>query len=305
MEDILKKWLFDPIVGKIVFSLAAILFTIAAVRFAQRILARYVQNNERRYRLKKKIGILGFILAVFLISIIYSEKLSGLTVAFGVAGAGIAFALQEVIASLAGWVAMSFGRFYKVGDRVQLGGIKGDVIDIGMLRTTLMECGGWINGDLYNGRIVRVANSFIFKEPVFNYSSDFPFLWDEIVVPVRYGSDYALARKIFVSILEEITGGYAAGSKSIWHQMTDKYMIEDLNVAPVVTLLTNDNWVEYSLRYIVDYKKRRTTKDLICELLLTRIDETQGRVKLGSATFEITAAPDLDVKIHKADGNHS
>ena len=168
MEDTLKKWLFDPIVGKIVFSLAAILFTIAVVRFAQRILGRYVQNAERRYRLKKIIGILGFILATFLISIIYSEKLSGLTVAFGVAGAGIAFALQEVIASVAGWVAMSFGRFYKVGDRVQLGGIKGDVIDIGMLRTTLMECGGWINGDQYNGRIVRVANSFIFKEPVFN-----------------------------------------------------------------------------------------------------------------------------------------
>ena len=200
---------------------------------------------------------------------------------------------------------MSFGRFYKVGDRVQLGGIKGDVIDIGMLRTTLMECGGWIDGDLYNGRIVRVANSFIFKEPVFNYSSDFPFLWDEIMVPVRYGSDYALARKIFVSILEEITGGYAAGSKSIWHQMTDRYMIEDLNVEPVVTMLTNDNWVEYTLRYIVDYKKRRTTKDMICERLLTRIDETQGQVKLGSATFEITAAPDLDVKVHKADGNHS
>ena len=125
------------------------------------------------------------------------------------------------------------------------------------------------------------------------------------MVPVRYGSDYVLARKIFASILEEITGEYAAGSRSIWHQMTDKYMIEDLNVAPVVTMFTNDNWVEYTLRYIVDYKKRRTTKDLICELLLTRIDETQGQVKLGSATFEITAAPDLDVKIHKADGNHS
>jgi len=150
-----------------------------------------------------------------------------------------------------------------------------------------------------------VANSFIFKEPVFNYSSDFPFLWDEIMVPVRYVSNYALARKMFVSILEEVTGGYAAQSKSIWHQMTDRYMIEDVNLAPVVTMLTNDNWVEYTLRYIVDYKKRRSTKDLICERLLIRIDETKGAVKLGSATFEITATPDLDVKIHQTDGNHS
>ncbi|MCB0784290.1 MAG: mechanosensitive ion channel, partial [Flavobacteriales bacterium] len=75
------------------------------------------------------------------------------------------------------------------GDRVQLGGIKGDVIDIGVLRTTLMELGEWVDGDLYNGRMVLVANSFVFKEPVFNYSADFPFLWDELKVPVQYGAD--------------------------------------------------------------------------------------------------------------------
>ncbi|MDD4392952.1 MAG: mechanosensitive ion channel [Desulfobacterales bacterium] len=297
MELLIKKWLLDPVVGKIVFSLLAILFTISAVRLAQRISGRYVQNSERRYRLKKIIAFSGYLLVVFLFSIIFSDKLSGLTVAFGVAGAGIAFALQELIASVAGWVSMSFGRFYKIGDRVQLGGITGDVIDIGMLRTTLMECGGWIKADQYNGRIVRVANSFIFKEPVFNYSSDFPFLWDEIVIPVRYGSDYRLARSLFEDILNELTGEYAAQSKAIWHQMTERYMIEDVKVEPVVTLVANDNWVEYTLRYIVDYKNRRVTKDKIFEQLLNSIDETKGRVRLGSTTIELTAAPDLDVRL--------
>jgi small-conductance mechanosensitive channel len=60
------------------------------------------------------------------------------------------------------------------GDRVQLGGIKGDVMDIGVLRTTIMET-EWVDGDLYNGRIVLIA-SYVFKEPVFNYSGDFPFM---------------------------------------------------------------------------------------------------------------------------------
>jgi small-conductance mechanosensitive channel len=165
---LIKKWLFGPTVGKIVLSMLAVLFTVALVRLLQRISGRYVQNGGRRYRLRKLIGFLGYVFAVFLFSIIFSEKLSSLTVAFGIAGAGIAFALQEVIASVAGWVAMSFGHLYKIGDRVQLGGIRGDMIDIGILRTTLMECGGWFNGDQYSGRIVRVANSFIFKEPVFN-----------------------------------------------------------------------------------------------------------------------------------------
>ncbi|MCB2194184.1 MAG: mechanosensitive ion channel family protein, partial [Deltaproteobacteria bacterium] len=222
---------------------------------------------------------------------------------FGVTGAGNAFALQEVIVSISGWVAMSFGSLYRIGDRIQLGGIKGDVIDIGVLRTTLMECGGWISGDLYNGRIVRVSNSFIFKEPVFNYSADFPFLWDEIIMPVRYGSDYTLARGIFQEVLEEVTGDYASRSKAIWSQMTEKYRIEDLKVDPVVTLITNDNWVEYTLRYVVDYKNRRTTKDMICERVLNRIEGNEGRVKLGSATFELTSLPKLDVKLSASGDN--
>ena len=303
MEATLKNWLFDPMVGKIVVSLLVILLVIIVVRLIQRALGRYVQNSDRRYRMRKMVTFFGYLLIVFLLTLVFSDKLSSLTVAFGVTGAGIAFALQEVIASVAGWVAMSFGSLYRIGDRIQLGGIKGDVIDIGVLRTTLMECGGWISGDLYNGRIVRVSNSFIFKEPVFNYSADFPFLWDEIIMPVRYGSDYTLARGIFQEVLEEVTGDYASRSKAIWNQMTEKYRIEDLKVEPVVTLITNDNWVEYTLRYVVDYKNRRTTKDMICERVLNRIEGNEGRIKLGSATFELTSLPKLDVRLSASSDN--
>lgn len=141
------------------------------------------QDNDNRYKTQKILDAVSYVIIILALLIVYSENLSGLTVALGVAGAGIAFAFQEVIASVAGWLALMFGNFYRTGDRVQLGGIKGDVIDIGVIRTTLMETGQWVDGDLYNGRIVRVANSFVFKEPVFNYSGDFPFLWDEIKIP--------------------------------------------------------------------------------------------------------------------------
>ena len=84
---------------------------------------------------------MGYLLTIILLAIVYSDKLGALTVALGVAGAGIPFALQEVIASFAGWLANLFGSFYKTGDRVQLGGVKGDVMDIDVLRTTIMETG--------------------------------------------------------------------------------------------------------------------------------------------------------------------
>ncbi|MGB5443914.1 MAG: mechanosensitive ion channel domain-containing protein, partial [Psychromonas sp.] len=128
MNELVNKWLFDPAVGKVIATVLVVVVVIVLVRSIQRVLGRYIENTERRYRLRKLVTFTGYILAIFLLSIVFSDKLAGLTVFFGVAGAGVAFALQELIASVAGWVAMSFGRFYNVGDRVQLGGIKGDVI---------------------------------------------------------------------------------------------------------------------------------------------------------------------------------
>lgn len=301
MEEEIRKWLFDPVIGKIIAATLVVFVVVILVRYVQRTLGRYVEDSQRRYRLRKLVTIGGYAVALVLLSVVYSDKLSGLTVMFGVLGAGIAFALQEVIASVAGWVALSFGRLYDVGDRIQLGGIKGDVIDIGVLRTTLMECGGWINGDQYNGRIVRVANSFIFKEPVYNYSSDFPFLWDEITIPVRYGSNYEMARQGFQQVLDQVTGDHARKLKGEWRRMTDKYMLEDAQLAPMVSLKMDDNWAEFALRYVVDYKKRRSTKDQISGLILKLIEESGGQIKLGAPSFEVASIPPLEVNIQKGE----
>jgi hypothetical protein len=301
VEEQIKKWLFDPVFGKIIAATLAVLAVVVAVRYVQRALGRYIEDSQRRYRLRKLVTIGGYAVALILLSVVYSDKLSGLTVMLGVLGAGIAFALQEVIVSVAGWIALSFGRLYDVGDRIQLGGIKGDVIDIGVLRTTLMECGGWINGDQYNGRVVRVANSFIFKEPVFNYSSDFPFLWDEIRIPIRYGSDYEMARQGFQKVLEDITGEHARKLKGEWRKMTDQYMLEDAQLAPMVSLKMDDNWAEFALRYVVDYKKRRSTKDRICTDILKLIEESGDQIKLGALPFEVASIPPLDINVRTSE----
>ena len=301
MNQLIGKWLFDPAVGKIIATALVAVVVVVLVRSIQRVVGQYIENTERRYRLRKLVTFSGYVLAIFLLSIVFSDKLAGLTVFFGVAGAGVAFALQELIASVAGWVAMSFGRFYSVGDRVQLGGIKGDVIDIGVLRTTLMECGGWINGDQYNGRVVRVANSFIFKEPVYNYSSDFPFLWDEITIPIKYGSNYEMAREGFQRILNDVTGEHARRLKGEWRKMTDKFMLEDARLEPMVTLNMKDNWAEYALRYVVDYKQRRSTKDKICVLILELIEQSEGQIMLCAASFEVTSVPPLNVNVRSGE----
>lgn len=295
----IDQWLYDPVVGKLITAVIGVAVIYALVRFLQRSVNRYVAETETRYRTRKLVTFIGYIAAAGVLATVFSERLTGLTVAFGVAGAGIAFALQEIIASVAGWVAISFGGFYRTGDRVQLGGIRGDVIDIGVLRTTLMEVGEWVKGDLYNGRIVRVANSFVFKEPVFNYSGDFPFLWDEITFPVKYGSDWKFAREVLQRVAEEVMGDFARRSGESWKTVVKKYLIEDARVEPMITLRADENWVEFTVRYIVDYKQRRTAKDLLFTRILEEVEASDGRIQIASAAFEITnVTPPRDKPAH-------
>ncbi len=302
MEEQIQKFLFDPTVGKIVTIFIGIAIIWLIIKTIQRSLILKIKDNDNRYRAKKFGSFIGYLFSIVLITVVYSDKLGGLTVALGVAGAGIAFALQEVIASFAGWLAIMFGNFYKPGDRVQLGGIKGDVMDIGVLRTTIMETGQWVDGDLYNGRIVLIANSFIFKEPVFNYSGDFPFLWDEIKIPIQYGSNYEKTTEILMSIGKDVAGELTQQSREKWIMLQNKYRLEDAQTEPMVSLVANDNWVEYTLRYVVSFKKRRFTKTELFTRILKAVENTQGEIKFASATFELVGAPDLNVNVNRKNG---
>lgn len=295
----LNALMTDPLGAPLVRLAITLVVIVAAAGLLRRLIAGSVRDADIRYKSRKVVSFLGYA-AVFVAAIaIFRESLGGLSIAFGVAGAGVAFALQEVIASIAGWLALVFGGFFKVGDRVELGGIKGDVIDIGILRTTIMQIGDWVQGDQYNGRIVRVANSFVFKEPVFNYSADFPFLWDEIMVPIKYGSDYRLAREIVDRIAQEVVGDYAHAAEAAWKPVTRRYLIEAASVQPTTTLVANSNWIEFTLRYVVEYKRRRSTKDRLFTRLLEEIDATAGRVGIAAATLNIEKLPPVDVRLQR------
>lgn len=287
VENTLWSWIYDPTFGKFLTAGTILVLILLVSRLTKGSITRYVNANDTRYRLRKFATITSYILIILMVSIVFSERLGGLTVALGVAGAGVAFALQEVIASFAGWFAVSFAGFYKPGDRVQLGGIKGDVIDVSFLRTTVMEIGEWVKGDQYTGRVVRIANSFVFKEPVFNYSGDFPFLWDEIKVPVKYGGDHHLARKILLDVATEVVGEYSTGAAVAWQDFSKQYLLEEAITDPMVSLVLNDNWMEFTVRFVVNYKRRRGTKDALFTRVLDEFAKTDGKVEIASATVHL------------------
>ena len=299
MLDAARELLQRPMVMRGLWAFVALIVVIVFIKIAQRSINRYVKDPDSRYRARKTAGTVGWLLLAVYVLLLFSDSLGQVAVILGVASAGIAFALQEVIISLAGWLAITFGHFFSVGDRVELGGTVGDVIDVGVLRTTVMECGEWIGGDNYTGRIVLIANSFVFKEAVYNYSMDFPFLWDELKVPVRFGGDYDLARNILLAAADEVVHEYTEYANEHWKRMLRRYRIEPARVEPAVTLVATDNWVEYTLRYVVDYKHRRGVRDEIFRSILRRVDESDGKVELASATYEVVAVPDMNVNVRQ------
>lgn len=286
----------DPTVVKISYLIIGLITIFVVSRLMRRLTDRVMSERSFKFQARKALNFVGYLASIFLAMIVFDVNLGGLGVAFGVAGAGIAFALQEVIASIAGYLAIHLANFYRVGDRVQLGGIKGDVIDIGMLRTTIMEMGDWVKGDLYNGKMVRVANSFVFKEPVFNYSGDFPFLWDEMTIPIKTNSDHVLMRTMLIEVLDDVVGTYTEEVTQSWRKMTNQYQIENARLEPMVSMVFDENWITFTLRYVVDFKSRRGTKDRIFTRILDSINASSGKIEVASAAYEITAFPKVNLQ---------
>ncbi|MCR8667569.1 mechanosensitive ion channel family protein [Aestuariibaculum sp. M13] len=297
MEQI-KQWTIDnPTLYSVVKYVLLVVFVFVLIQLVRRLLRKQVTDSTARYKSQKAIEIVGYVVLIFLTVSYFTGNIRDFTLAIGLFSAGVAITLQELILSIAGSLYIFVVKVYKPGDRIEINGIKGDVIDVDSIYTTMMEIGQWVSSDNYSGRIVKLSNSFVFKGPIYNYSSDFPFIWDEFNIPIKYGSNIELAKSIVIEIASKILSEYTANSKSQWQEVVNKYYIEDAQVDPTLAITLNDNWIQFNLRYIVDYKKRRLVKHMLNEEIHKVILETNREVELASTTLELIKIPELSVEL--------
>ena len=225
------------------------------------------------------------------LALLFEDRLGRLSFALGVAGAGVAVALQDVLASIAGAFAIGFSKLYTVGDRVQIGDTRGDVIDIGLLRTTLMETGNWVSKDLYNGRIARIPNSIVLKGSVFNYSQGFRFIWDEIKVVLTGTSDSQLARAMLLRVAKEAIGEYLLEAQSSWKSMSEYYQSENPPLEPTVALVVTSGSLEFTVSYVVDYTKRTAMQDQLFTEIAEEVAGSNGRLQWSSTPTPVIIQP--------------
>ncbi|WP_299112145.1 mechanosensitive ion channel family protein [uncultured Winogradskyella sp.] len=296
--ELLKEWVSaNPLAMSVIKFVIVLLVVLFAIQLIRRYLKKKIANTVIRYKAQKGIEILGYTLLVILAIIYFSGSIKDFTIIIGLFTAGMAFTLQELILSIAGSVYIFLVKVYQPGDRIEINGIKGDVIDVDSIYTTMMEIGEWVSSDNYTGRIVKLSNAFVFKGPIYNYSQDFPFIWDEFNLPIRYGSDIDLAKSIIIKIASEMLSEYTTESKHDWEKVVNKYYIEDAQIDPTLAISLTDNWIQFNLRYIVDFKKRRYIKHLLNDKIRVEIEKTNGKIILASATVELIKIPDINVNL--------
>ena len=246
-----------------VFGIALIIDILAG-----RFFLRHIKTTAVRFIVSKTAGYLTYFLAVAITLAIWVEQAQNLLFAVGVIGAGIAIALQRPITSLVGFLVILTTRPYNTGDRIEIEGESGDVIDIGMFYTKLMETGEWTRYDQFTGRIKTIPNSFVLEKVVDNYSRDFGFIWEELMIPVTYGSDIKKARSIMLDAAQKASGAMIEKSRRQLQRMTYKYLFEPRDVNPAVYVVPTDDWIELRLRFVVDAKHRRSTVNPVFEDIL-------------------------------------
>jgi small-conductance mechanosensitive channel len=249
----------------------------------------------------------GISLVTFLLGIagfvsIWFDNPARLATGIGLVGAGLAFALQKVITSFAGYFVILRGKNFNVGDRISMGGVRGDVIALTFIQTIIMEMGEppavqsedpgmWVRSRQYSGRIVTISNAQIFDTPVYNYSREFPYIWEEMVLPISFKDDRHRAEQILLDVVTRHTTDIANLAQPEIDRLHRKFFIEAPDLHPRVFLRITDNWVELAVRFLCSTHDIRALKDRMSRDILAALEE--AGIGIASSTYDIVGLPPI------------
>jgi len=275
-----------PLIG----TVAAIFLGWLVTRMGHAVIGSRIKEPTERYRYHKALTTVVIIAVVFAVVALWAHLAQHAGTFAGLVGAGVAVALREPLLSIAGRIAIFAGKIFNVGDRIEINQMKGDVIDIGFFYTRMMEVGNWIGGDQASGRIVQISNSKIFGAPVFNYTQNFGYIWDEIELPITYSSNAAQASAILLEVGRNYTKEFLTGARAALERMQRYFVVPKFELDPVVYIEITSNWVSLRMRYVVDPKERRNATNFIWREVFERIQKRKD-ITIGSTTIDLTVRP--------------
>ncbi|MDQ3466370.1 MAG: mechanosensitive ion channel family protein [Actinomycetota bacterium] len=282
-----------------------LVLVLVVLRWVARGLSRLLQRGlggERARFWTRQVLNLGFALLLLLgVLSVWFDDPARLATGLGLVAAGLAFALQKVITAVAGYVVILRGETFNVGDRITMSGVRGDVIALGFIKTTIMEMGQppsvqgadpaqWVQSRQYTGRVVTVTNDKVFDQAVYNYTRDFPYLWEELTLPIAYRDDRHAAEQILLAAARRHTASGERPTEAL-ETMKRQYFVRGAELEPKVYWRLTDNWLELTVRFLTDLYGVRDVKDEMSREVLGKLDD--AGIGLAAATFEVVGLPPL------------
>lgn len=249
-----------------------ILLTLVIIRFViMRIVNKQVKSTAARYSWRKNLTYALVIIGVLAIGGTWIEGVGSLATFLGLLSAGLAIALRGPVTDIAGWIFLIWRKPFHVGDRIEIGKHKGDVIDTRVFKFSILEIGNWVHADQSTGRVIHLPNHLIFDEPIANYTSDFEFIWNEIEVVFTFESNWKKAKKTLEKITNDHLQDYVEDAEQQIRRATNSYLIHYRNLTPIVYTEVVDIGVKLTIRHLTNPRKRRGLNQMIWEDILEAI----------------------------------
>ncbi|TYP93791.1 Small-conductance mechanosensitive channel [Fodinibius salinus] len=290
-SSIQEFFLSSPELTKqILLSLVVIISLWIMRHITIRIVNRNISETKIQYKWRKNLTYLFVFIGVLIVGRIWFEGLQSLATFFGLLTAGLAIALKDPISDIAGWIFILWRQPFEVGDRIEVDGIKGDVIDTRLFKFSLLEIGNWVGADQSTGRIMHVPNHKVFSDSLANYTSDFKFVWNELQVLLTFESDWKKAKALFQEIAENHVQDFPAQAEQQVGEAQMSYLIYYQHLTPIVYTDVQDSGVCLTIRHPLNPRKRRGISEAIWEDLLQKIEQHDD-IELAYPTMRIYQQP--------------
>lgn len=278
---------FFAAMPKLLVAIAVILLAILIVKIVGWVLNRVMGDWQRGAGIRALVSIGIWLLAVGIIVSVVAGDARALVGSLGLVGLALSWALQTPIESFAGWLMNSFRSYYRVGDRIAVGEVFGDVYKIDFLNTTVWEIGrpadesSFVRAEQPTGRLITFPNSEVLAGSIVNFTRDFPWVWDEYDVAIGNESDLRYAMKTIEAIARRVFEGYMEEPAEHYEAILSRAgLARKVAREPEIFVNTTDWSTNVIIRYLVDARERRIWKSRLVTELTVALAQPEHRGKI-------------------------
>lgn len=276
----------EEILVRVIETLVAVGLIFLLRHLLYRLINRGVPQVQRRHQMRIWTRTAFFLLLAISLAVLWLPSGRSLLQLIALLAAALALTLSRPISSLLGWLVVLIQSPFRVGDRIEVANVRGDVVDVGLFHIHLLEINNWVDADQSTGRLIHLPNFVIFEGPVYNYTEAFDLIWNEIDVVLTHESDWERARELLLEQALPLYQDIEQRTIAAAERMARQYAYRRGVTTPFVYVKLLRDGIQLSLRYLCEPRRRRgTAHDITVNFL--RLLRSEPSIHLAAPGYRI------------------